>query len=192
MARPRRPRAVGGNGSTAPKMTKLNKGSRSDKKNQTRSATNEREDGGGSNIKSKRQQRSIFGFFTAIASCGALIAWLISQGVYKRRRDRKILDGMLSKPLVITEHAACRMDCRFITRKQIEDSLQRGVVNDRKSEPSLQPCPKYVVDAALSTMGKKNGVRRTKNVQGVFAACPSETRVLTVIDTATNWPCGPC
>ncbi len=29
-------------------------------------------------------------------------------------------------------------------------------------------------------------------LQGVFAACPQETRVITVIDTDTNWPCGPC
>ena len=29
-------------------------------------------------------------------------------------------------------------------------------------------------------------------LQGVFAACPTETRVITVIDVDTNWPCGPC
>lgn len=189
MARPRRPRAVGGNGSTAPKIPKLNKGSKSDRNNQSRSTSNTP---AGPEKKTKKQQRSIFGFFTAIASCGALVTWLISQGLFKRRRDRKVLDSMLQRPLVITEHAACRMDCRFITRQQIEDSLHRGVVNDRKSEPSLKPCPKYVVDAALPIKGKKKGQERTKNVQGVFAACPFETRVLTVIDTATNWPCGPC
>lgn len=29
-------------------------------------------------------------------------------------------------------------------------------------------------------------------LQGVFAACPAETRVITVIDRDTNWACGPC
>lgn len=49
---------------------------------------------------------------------------------------------------------------------------------------SLLPCPKYVVDARVGEQGK--------NVQGVFSACPSVTRVVTVIDKDTNHPCPPC
>lgn len=32
--------------------------------------------------------------------------------VQQRQDDRHILDAMLRLPLAITEHAACRMDCR--------------------------------------------------------------------------------
>jgi hypothetical protein len=34
-------------------------------------------------------------------------------------------------------------------------TLKSGSINDRKSEPSLRPCPKFVVDAAVGTQ-KKN------------------------------------
>lgn len=88
---------------------------------------------------------------------------------------------------VLTDHAACRMDCRFVSTKHIKHALSHGSINDRKSEPNLRPCPKYVVDDTSEVRGKT-----PKSVQVVFSACPTETRVLTVIDTKTNWPCGPC
>lgn len=87
---------------------------------------------------------------------------------------------------VLVQHATCRMDCRFVTPDQVEQTLRRGTINARKSEPLMRPCPKYVVDAELAVGA---GVRE---VEGVFAACRSETRVITVIDKTTNWPCGPC
>ena len=82
-----------------------------------------------------------------------------------------------------------RMDCRFVSKKDVLESLFKGRVNRRKSDLAARPgsCAKVVVDATIS---KGNG--RTKNVQNVFAACEDETRLLTAIDTSTNWPCGPC
>ena len=148
--------------------------------------------GGGAGKKggrgSKKSQRSILGFVLGAAACVGLWSWGIFQGVEKRKRDRKILDRMLRRPLAITEHAECRMDCRFITKDQINESLRKGRINDRKSDPNERPCPKYVVDAEVphSTNGS------TKAVQGVFSACRNETWVITVIDTETAWPCGPC
>jgi hypothetical protein len=90
-----------------------------------------------------------------------------------------------SNPVVLE----CRMDCRFVSKKDVLESLFKGRVNRRKSDLQTSPggCAKVVVDATIS---KGNG--RTKNVQNVFAACEDETRLLTAIDTSTNWPCGPC
>lgn len=42
----------------------------------------------------------------------ALWAWNVWSRVQQRQEDRRILDAMLRLPLAITEHAACRMDCR--------------------------------------------------------------------------------
>lgn len=76
------------------------------------------------------------------------------------------------------------MDCRFVSKEDVQETLRIGRINDVKSEPSLKPCPKYVVDADI-----RNG---SKQVQAVFGACARETTVITVIDKGTDWPCGPC
>jgi hypothetical protein len=146
--------------------------------------------GGGGNKnthnRSKKSLRSVLGFVVSSTACIAMWGWSLFEGFNKVKRDRKILDSMLLKPLHITEHGLCRMDCRFVTRNHITETLARGRINDRKSEPTLRPCPKYVVDAEVS------GGSEGKVVQGVFAACRHETRVVTVIDKTTNWPCGVC
>lgn len=179
------------NGTKAPKLP-------SAKKKKPRVATAEGSDpppagsggGGGKGAgRSKKSQRSVLGFVLGAAACISVWGWSIMQGAAKRKRDRRLLDSMLRKPMQITEHAACRMDCRFITRPQIEETLRNGRINDRKSEPNLRPCAKYVVDAEVAGLGAPGDV---KAVEGVFAACRYETRVLTVIDTKNNWPCGPC
>lgn len=153
------------------------------KKKKRATATSGEGGEGGSGGK-RRKDKSFWGLLAAGAGFAALWAWNVWARVQQRQDDRHILDAMLRLPLAITEHAACRMDCRFIGRGEIEETLRSGRINARKSQPALRPCPKYTVDAAV-------GPQR-KNVQGVFAACPQETRVITVIDTDTNWPCGPC
>ena len=81
------------------------------------------------------------------------------------------------------------MECRFVSKKDVLESLFKGRVNRGKSDLRRKQdgCTKVVVDAVIS---KGNG--RTKKVQNVFAACRDETRLITAIDQSTNWPCGPC
>lgn len=194
MVRPRNPRAVGGSGLTkAPKLPQ----SKAKKRNIVGAAEEGGEDvnagtdpnrrAARGRTRSKKQQRSVLGFVIGVGACLALWGWSLVHGAAKRRRDRGILDSMARKPLSITDHAACRMDCRFISREHIHAMLAKGRIHDGKSDPALRPCPKYVVDADVTT---KSGAKKT--VEGVFAACRNETRVLTVIDIETNWPCGPC
>eukprot|EP00890_Picochlorum_soloecismus_P002798 jgi/Picsp_1/3519/NSC_06357-R1_hypothetical protein CHLNCDRAFT_133202 [Chlorella variabilis] len=137
--------------------------------------------------KSKKSERSAIGFFCAAAAVAGVFAYSIVRGVQQGRRSKGILSSMRRKPLHITEHAACRMDCRFISKKDIETTLHQGTVNFRKSKPDELPCPKYVVDADL---GEPHG--RKKKIQAVYSACDHETRLVTAIDRVTNWPCGPC
>jgi hypothetical protein len=199
----------------------------------------------------------------------ALWAWTVWARGQQGQRDRQVLDGMLARPLALTQHAECRMECRcgagegagvqwhpstvpaadhrmqtmlsspratptltcrYIGRGEIEETLRKGRINARKSQPALHPCPKYAVDATVGPQLKHvqasvgAGVGRGVGAeavlascsamrghrspgatlimpdphlvhrlpQGVFAACPRETRVLTVIDTDTDWVCGPC
>jgi hypothetical protein len=191
--KPRNPlggNALGGSGTKAPKRQQPKK-----KRRPVQAADGEALPSGNNtdrpSKKAKKSQRSVLGFMVGAASCVALWGFSIVQGVRKNQRDRRVLDSMLRRPMTISEHAACRMDCRFVTRQQIEATLRKGRINDRKSDPTLRPCPKYVVDAELELEGRRSG-SLSKAVQAVFAACRTETRVLTVIDTRTNWPCGPC
>ena len=192
---------------------------------------------GGGGRRGKRP-KSFLGLLAAGGAYVALWAWNLWSRGQQATDDRRTLAAMLAKPLAITEHAACRMDCRcagaggrgglpvprctcvhltrwlplcaaaspphhlptpppppcsYIGRPEVEESLRVGRINARKSAPGLRPCPKYVVDATVGG-GRGGGGERggPKNVQAVFAACPRETRLITVIDKDTNWACGPC
>lgn len=46
------------------------------------------------------------------AHIAALWAWNVYSRVQQRREDQDTLQAMAARPLAITEHAACRMDCR--------------------------------------------------------------------------------
>ena len=187
-------------------------------------------DGGG--------RRSLAALLAAgAAGFAALWAWAVYSRAQQSTADRRILQAMASRPLHITEHAACRMDCRcvceggesgatainasvlqppsdaapasglrFVGRGEVTQALEHGRINRRKSAPALAPCPKYAVDAAVVVAAAAAGPRggggsggkqqkqqwKKKHVQAVFAACPRETRLITVIDTDTDWACGPC
>jgi len=79
---------------------------------------------------------------------------------------------------VTSEHAACRMECRFITAEEVERTLVDGKVDARHSTPNARPCPKIALN-----MGR---------VRAVWADCADSTRLVTAIDAETNHPCGPC
>ena len=118
---------------------------------------------------------AIGALIASVAATLLLSAWNISwQRTGKARADRATLEAAAAKPLKYTDHALCRMDCRlsrpllqmnaqaqsepvwlshflsavrFITEQQVRTALQTGIINHRKSETRLQPCPKLVVDA---------------------------------------------
>ncbi|KAK9818143.1 hypothetical protein WJX72_007775 [[Myrmecia] bisecta] len=123
-----------------------------------------------------------------VAVVGAFAVFFTGKLLYDRQKQKEhlqasrlILAGMRTKPIKFTEHATCRMGCRFIPQHEVMDVLQTGVVNDKKSEPKTRPCPKYVVDAQVGS--------HHKNVQAVFSACRDATNVVTVIDKDTEWEC---
>lgn len=82
--------------------------------------------------------------------------------------------------LIYTKHARCRMDCRHIDESEVKEILERGVVNERKSEPAARPDPKYALE------GK---TRDGQQVRIVFAPTDRGMVVITVIDLDTDWTC---
>lgn len=186
-------KSVGGNATKAPKLPQ-----KKQKKPRAEGDAGDGGSGGGRGggdapprgRRAKKAQRSVLGFVLGAAACLGLWGWSLLVAVNKRKRDGRVLASMRRRALGYTDHARCRMDCRFVSEAQVEETLRRGRINGRKSDPAQRPCPKYVVDADVAAEGGAPG--RAKSLQTVFSACRNETTVITVIDTGTDWPCGPC
>lgn len=82
--------------------------------------------------------------------------------------------------LEFTQHAKCRMDCRHITQAEVEEILQNGVINNRKSDMNARPCPTYAVEGNTS---------ENQRLRIVFAQCDNKTKVVTCIDLGKEWEC---
>ena len=82
--------------------------------------------------------------------------------------------------LIYTKHARCRMDCRKIDEAEVREILEKGRINNAKSEPAGRPDPKYALE------GK---TRDNQQVRIVFAPTKKGVVVVTVIDLDTDWTC---
>jgi hypothetical protein len=79
-----------------------------------------------------------------------------------------------------TIHAKCRMSCRHITQEEVEEMMEAGELNYRKSNVKANPCPIYAVE----------GITKDKQrVRIVFGQCDYKTKVITVIDLEKEWEC---
>ena len=77
-------------------------------------------------------------------------------------------------------HAKCRMQCRHITQAEVEDIMQNGKINYKKSELKNVRCPRYAVEG---------NTEDDQFVRVIFAQCNEKTAVVTVIDLETEWQC---
>lgn len=82
--------------------------------------------------------------------------------------------------LEYTQHATCRMDCRQITKTEVQDIMREGNINYRKSNVKGQPCPTYAVEGYTTD---------NQHVRIVFAQCDNSTKVVTCIDLGKDWEC---
>ena len=82
--------------------------------------------------------------------------------------------------LQYSNHAKCRMECRQITKEEVEETMQEGKINYSKSDIRNARCPRYAVE----DITKDN-----QRVRIVFAQCNNYTEVVTVIDLDKEWVC---
>ncbi len=81
-----------------------------------------------------------------------------------------------------SKHARCRMDCRKVTQQEVEDILQNGSINYRKSELQGNDCnKKYAVEG----YSKKDN----QHLRIIFAPCNNEVTVVTCIDLDVDYEC---
>lgn len=95
--------------------------------------------------------------------------------------EARILDNMQDHRLIYTKHAKCRMNCRTISKAEVNDILDEGHINWRKSKPDdLRGCPTYAVEGETDD---------GQEVRIVFAACDDVTKVITTIDLDNEYKC---
>jgi hypothetical protein len=82
--------------------------------------------------------------------------------------------------LYYTQHALCRMDCRHISRADIKEIMQKGIINFSKSDRNDRPCPTFALQGR-TTDGE--------SLRVVFAQCDQETKVITCYNLEQEFDC---
>jgi len=82
--------------------------------------------------------------------------------------------------LQYSDHAKCRMECRHISEQEVEETMQEGKINYKKSEIRNSRCPRYAIEEIT---------KDDQHIRVVFAQCNDYTEVVTVIDLDTEWTC---
>lgn len=91
-----------------------------------------------------------------------------------------ILEKLQKNPLLYTKHASCRMDCRQISKTEVQKILTTGEINFKKSRVHDTPCPAYALEGVTDD---------GQTVRIIFAACDSTTKVVTAIDLTRVYNC---
>jgi hypothetical protein len=81
--------------------------------------------------------------------------------------------------LEYSHHAQCRMDCRHISKGEVNDIMLHGHINDDKSDLNNPRCPRYAME----------GYSDDKKLRIIFAQCGNKTEVVTVIELGREWQC---
>ena len=102
--------------------------------------------------------------------------------IYKRWQEPEPKEFFDRTPrqLVYTKHALCRMDCRHISREDINEIMRKGIINLNKSDRYDKPCPTFALQGETSD-GEKLRI--------IFAQCEEETRVVTCYNLVEEFEC---
>jgi hypothetical protein len=99
-----------------------------------------------------------------------------------KNKDQRLslFEEMQSKTIIYTDHAVCRMQCRYISEEEINQAMLHGKVNESKSEPNDQPCSTYAIETETND---------GQNIRVIFANCEDVVKVVTAIDLKQEHTC---
>jgi len=102
--------------------------------------------------------------------------------VYKRWEEPARREAFDRHPrhLYYTKHSLCRMDCRHISKDDINEIMDRGIINFNKSDTREMPCPTFALQGQTDE-GEKLRV--------IFAQCSDETKVITCYNLQKDFEC---
>ena len=72
------------------------------------------------------------------------------------------------------------MDCRHISKEEINEIMQKGIINFNKSNKQDRPCPTFALQGRTD-----NG----ESIRVIFAQCPTETKVITCYNLQKDFAC---
>jgi Domain of unknown function (DUF4258) len=82
--------------------------------------------------------------------------------------------------LIYTRHALCRMDCRHISRGDIDEVMEKGIIFLNKSNANDKPCPTFALQGYTT---------QNENIRVIFAQCSGETKVVTCYNLNREFAC---
>lgn len=111
-----------------------------------------------------------------------LVILLLFVFIYRRWQEPVAREAFDRHPthLYYTSHALCRMDCRHISREEIGEIMEKGIINFNKSNRNDRPCPTFALQG-VTTGGEKLRV--------IFSQCTEETRVVTCYNLEQDFEC---
>ena len=121
-----------------------------------------------------KQGRATFSLFVVLV--------LLFIFLYKRWHEpiqREEFDRSPSH-IYYTKHALCRMNCRHISRADIEEIMEKGIINVNKSNKYDRPCPTFALQGRTD-----NG----ESLRVIMAQCREETRIITCYNLAEEFEC---
>lgn len=82
--------------------------------------------------------------------------------------------------LEYSNHAQCRMQCRKISKEEVEEIMRDGKINYDKSDLQNARCPRYALEGITHD---------DQRVRIIYAQCNEKTVVVTVIDLENEYEC---
>ena len=115
--------------------------------------------------------------FTLFIVLGLLFIFL-----FKRWHEPRTSEAFDRHPshLYYTKHALCRMDCRHISKDDITEIMEKGIINLNKSNRFDRPCPTFAVQGQ-TTDGEKLRI--------IISQCNKETKVITCYNLQEDFEC---
>jgi hypothetical protein len=80
----------------------------------------------------------------------------------------------------VSKHGRCRMDCRNLDAYEIQELIDRGRKNPKKSNSTSKPCPTIALEGVTSD---------GQNARVVLGLCDNDYKIVTVIDLKNDWKC---
>lgn len=102
--------------------------------------------------------------------------------IYKRWEEpsKKEIFDRHPAHLYYTKHALCRMDCRHISKEDVDEIVQRGIINLNKTNRYDRPCPTFALQGETD---------EGESIRVIFAQCSDETKVITCYNLKKDFEC---
>jgi hypothetical protein len=80
----------------------------------------------------------------------------------------------------VSKHGRCRMECRNLDAYEIQEVINKGRKNPKKSNSDSKPCPTIALEGMTAD---------GQNARVVLGLCDGDYKIVTVIDLKNDWKC---